>query len=91
MVKITFLETGVQYDEAEIRKKDLAYIKMQHIIFNSIKDGKGNWGEISAAVKAAGIEPKNWLTEVRIPLQGLRDAKLVDRVNDVHKEEYVLV
>lgn len=65
--------------------------RVREIILKTIDIvGEAEWSEISAAVKAE-FNIKNFLTEVRSPLQELIDQDLICRVNDVHKERYVRV
>ena len=64
--------------------------KYMKIIMATIEanGGKASWGMIVEAIKAAGHNPKNWLT-VRGHLQGLMNSKFIERTQDAHNEEYV--
>ena len=46
-----------------------------------------DWSQIVAHVKT-GVTVKNWLTEVRGPLQGLIDQGFLFRLPDIQKEKY---
>ena len=64
--------------------------KHQQVIMDTIEgnNNKASWEMISAAIKAAGLTPKNWMS-VRNSLQGLLNAKWIARTKDVHNEEYI--
>jgi len=64
---------------------------IESIILATVKGtGSATWSEICEAVKARH-DVKNWLSEVRGPLQGLLNQGAISRFPDVHKEVYVLV
>lgn len=64
--------------------------KMQQVLLNAITPQGTDWNSIMAAVKSSGLPPvRNWLTEVRGPLQVLINKKLVARTKDVHHEVYI--
>ena len=48
-----------------------------------------SWADIRDAVILTNGTPKNWLTEVRSPLQALLNSGKVVRENDVTKEIYI--
>jgi len=50
-------------------------------------NGPKKWQEIVAHLNTKFVV-KNWLTEVRSPLQGLLNARVLVRANDVHNEIY---
>lgn len=47
------------------------------------------WGEIRDTVIATNGTPKNWVTEVRSPLQALINAGKIVRSDDISKEVYI--
>jgi hypothetical protein len=49
------------------------------------------WPEIRAAIIATNGTPKNWVTEVRSPLQSLVNSGKIVRGDDVSKEVYFRV
>lgn len=49
--------------------------------------GTATWAQITAALGEEFVI-KNWLTQVRGPLQGLLDANILVRTNSVHVEAY---
>jgi hypothetical protein len=63
-------------------------------IFNAIKkaisNGSCEWSDIVQSVEDAKIPVKNWM-EVRGVLQWMRNEKIIARVKDVHKEQYIVV
>jgi hypothetical protein len=62
-------------------------VKVAEAILLAIKAGKGEWSELASELKAQ-FEVKNWLTEVRGPLQYLINQGQVCRVKDLYKEIY---
>ena len=48
------------------------------------------WKEICAAIELRG-KVRNWLTEVRGPLQGLMNLGVIARTDDLYTETYVAV
>lgn len=48
------------------------------------------WADILAAVSAK-YTVKNWLTQVRSPLQWLMNERKVERINDIRREAYRVV
>jgi hypothetical protein len=51
------------------------------------KDEGATWKQIKDAIEAQGWEPKDWLTEVRGPLQRLIDEGRVKRVDREDQSE----
>lgn len=51
------------------------------VLRDAIKPEGTGWPDIMGAVKAAGIPVKNWLTEVRGPLQWLADRSEITRLD----------
>jgi hypothetical protein len=64
--------------------------QVQAVLTKAITVEGTEWGNIVAAVRAE-LEIKNWLTQVRGPLQGMLNAGLIRRENDVHNEIYKAV
>jgi hypothetical protein len=61
---------------------------VQLIIVDTIdKPGGASWRQIKEAVLAEGLEPGDWLTQVRGPLQGLIQEGVIRRVDHDDKGE----
>jgi hypothetical protein len=64
--------------------------KIFNAIQKAISNGSCEWSDIVQSVEDAKIPVKNWM-EVRGVLQWMRNEKIIVRVKDVHKEQYIVV
>jgi len=64
--------------------------KIFNAIQKAISNGSCEWSDIVQSVEDAKIPVKNWM-EVRGVLQWMRNEKIIARVKDVHKEQYIVV
>lgn len=87
---IKHLATNKTYMIKDLSKKDLKYLRIENLVYETIKAGKGDWSDIVAAVRASDYEVKDFLKEVRGPLAGLLKAKLIYRTKNIHEEVYLL-
>jgi hypothetical protein len=63
--------------------------KIAKAIQNAIRNGSCEWSDIVQSINDAKITIKNWMT-VRGVLQWMLDEKIIVRVNNVHKEQYII-
>ena len=75
-----------------IAKMILNWAGVQSVIVATVDQPTGaTWREIKEAIEAEGWNPTDWLTQVRGPLQGLLDERIIRRVdNKGASESYVL-
>lgn len=74
-------------------KMILNWTGMQSVIIHTIdkNEGKATWKQIKEAVLEEGWKPCDWMTQVRGPLQGLIDEKIVKRIDhETQSETYEL-
>jgi hypothetical protein len=64
--------------------------KIFNAIQKAISNGSCEWSDIVQSVEDAKIPIKNWM-DVRGVLQWMRNEKIIARVKDVHKEQYIVV
>ena len=64
--------------------------KILTAIQDALKNGMCDWADIVQSVEDAKIPVKNWM-HVRGVLQWMINEKIIVRVKDVHKEQYVVV
>lgn len=60
-------------------------------LFDFIRPEGTEWNEIRSFIETYYREPKNWITEVRNPLQNLIDRGFVVREKNIHVERYVRI
>jgi hypothetical protein len=63
--------------------------KILKAIQTALSNGSCEWSDIVKSVNDAKITIKNWMT-VRGVLQWMIDNNMITRVNNVHKEQYVI-
>ena len=63
--------------------------KIAKAIQTAIRNGSCEWSDIVHSVNDAKIIVKNWMT-VRGVLQWMLDEKMIVRVANVHKEQYIV-
>jgi len=69
--------------------KDQNKVMTARVIHNSVEVGRGAWKEISQAITAAGLAPKDWM-DARSALQWLINQGSIKRTESLTAEEYVL-
>ncbi len=74
------------------RKHLMNWTSVQLVIMAKVEDANGaTWAQIKTAILTEGWQPKDWLTQVRGPLQGLIDDHRIARTPDPTQEHYYAV
>lgn len=72
-----------------LSNKQLQIIRVLSFLLTGVPQSKSvAWGEIVAAIRNEKIEVKNWLTEVRGPLQACITTGAIKRCPEVTEERY---
>lgn len=67
--------------------------KIKAALLGTIANGTNgaSWGDIRQRIEADKFTVKNWMTQVRSPLQELINENQIARTDNVHEERYVLI
>lgn len=70
----------------------LNWAGVQSVIVDAVdKPGGATWKEIKEAIEAEGWTPRDWLTQVRGPLQNLIDTKFIERIDKPGESECYVI